>query len=129
MQSARGAISRAKAFTRKNLWAYADPGTVQVVVVPDLPPADRIGERVTLAALQAHQTPTALDQVRQTLDDRRPLGTMCLVDWAKYKTVQVQASIVVRRRVRSPDPAGWILGIPGPDANAIGSFGEWKWIG
>ncbi len=97
VESALGAISRAKAFTRKELWAYAEPGTVEVVLVPDLPPADRVGERVTREALQAHQTQTAQDQVQTTLEERRPLGTACIADWAKYKTVRVQAKIVVRR--------------------------------
>jgi hypothetical protein len=96
LQSAR-AIARAKAFTAASLWAYAQPGTVEVRLVPDLPPEERPGERVTAAALQARQTPEARQQVQEALDARSPLGINVEVKWGDYKTVRVQALIVVRR--------------------------------
>jgi len=95
-------VARARAFTRAELWRFAQPGTVQVLLVPDLPDAERPAGRVTIAALQQHQTPEALGAVVSALEQRRPLGTVCQVDWAHYKPVQVSARIVVRRE-EDPD--------------------------
>lgn len=91
------AIARAKALTRAALWAYATPGTVEVLLVPFLPEVQRGGGQVTIAALSEHQTPEARSHVQQILDERRPLGTTCLVNWAHYKMVRVTARIVIRR--------------------------------
>jgi hypothetical protein len=37
------------------------------------------------------------EQIQDALDRRRPLGTTCIVNWTRYKTVRVAARIVVRR--------------------------------
>ncbi len=91
------AIARAKALTRAALWAYGTPGTVEVLLVPFLPEGQRGGGQVTIATLTEHQTTEARTSIQQTLDERRPLGTTCLVNWAHYKVVRVTARIVVRR--------------------------------
>lgn len=90
-----GAVSRARAFTRASLWAFAAPGTVEVVLVPELSEAEQAGP-VTASVLQEHQTADARDQIQATLDQRRPLGTACLVSWARYKTVTVTGRLGVR---------------------------------
>lgn len=90
-------VARAKALTRAALWAYATPGTVEVLLVPFLPEEKRDGGQVTVSVLQEHQTTEARVHVQQALDERRPLGTTCLVNWAHYKEVRVKARIVVRR--------------------------------
>lgn len=89
------AVARAKAFTRAALWQHAAPGHVEVLLVPDVPGGD--DERLTLELLQAHETEPALRQIRQALDERRPLGTTCVVNWARYKRVKVRATVVVQR--------------------------------
>ena len=91
------AIARAKALTQAALWAYATPGTVEVLLVPYVPEEKRGGGQLTEALLQAYQTEEARAFVQQTLDQRRPLGTACRANWARYKSVHVQARIVVRR--------------------------------
>ena len=91
-----GAVVRARAFTSADLWAHAEPGTVEVLLVPQVPEAQQ-GGRITAEALQALQTQEALDRVTGDLDERRPLGTRCLVSWTRYKTVRVRARVVVRR--------------------------------
>ncbi len=48
--------------------------------------------------MQQHQVETARVQVQQALEARRSLGTICLVNWAHYKTVSVSARIVVGRQ-------------------------------
>ena len=88
-----GAVSRARAFTKAAVWTYAAPGTVDVVIVPYLDLKQRQGA-VTAAQLQALQTDEARNRIQKALDERRPLGTTCVVNWAHYKTVKVNARVV-----------------------------------
>jgi Baseplate J-like protein len=90
-------IARAKAFTRAAIWMFATPGTVEVLLVPEVPDAEIQNGRVTDDLLRQHQIESVRQQVQQTLDQRRALGTICLVNWAHYKAVRVSARIVVRR--------------------------------
>lgn len=89
------AVARAKAFTRAELWRHAAPGHVEVLLVPDVPEAGH--ERVTLEMLAAHETAPVLTQIRDALDERRPLGTTCIVNYTRYKKVKVKSTIVVQR--------------------------------
>ncbi|MGO8917408.1 MAG: putative baseplate assembly protein [Stellaceae bacterium] len=89
-----GAVARATAFTEVNLWSYARPGTVRVVMVPSLPEAEREQARITPARLHECDSQEALAQIQDALDERRPLGTTCVVSWARYKTVRVKARVV-----------------------------------
>jgi hypothetical protein len=92
-----GAVERAKAFARSELWAHAAPGTVEVLLVPRVPDAaDRRG-RIPADLLRERQTEDARAQIQRALDQRRTLGTSCLVTWVRYKTVRVQAHVVVHR--------------------------------
>ena len=88
-----GAVSRARAFTKRALWTYASPGTVEVLLVPYIEKATQ-GGRVSREQLEASQTDEALQRIRESLDEHRPLGTTCVVSWARYKTVKVYCRIV-----------------------------------
>lgn len=90
-------VARAKAFTRAAVWRYAQRGAVEVVLVPDVPETAWQGDWLPKATLMEYATDEAREQVQRALDERRPLGTECLVTWAHYKTVRVTANIVVRR--------------------------------
>lgn len=92
-----GAVERATAFTKAMLWVHAPPGTVEVLLVPHIPDAQRSEGKVTVRLLESHQTELARQQIQEALDDRKPLGTSCLVNWARYKTVQVKAVVMVHR--------------------------------
>lgn len=92
-----GAVARAKAFTQASLWKHASPGTVEVVLVPNLPDDARGAGQVTAAALEAYQKKMDSAPIQATLDERRPLGTSCVVNWAHYKSVRVKARIVAHR--------------------------------
>lgn len=102
-ERASGAVARALAITQAELWAYATPGAVEVFLVPSLSggtgpePDDPVVTAVTAEQLVDLQTPIALERVREELDERRPLGTTCLVDWVRYKNVHVRAEIVIHR--------------------------------
>jgi hypothetical protein len=92
-----GAVARARALTRSALWRFAAPGTVEVLLVPYIPEPERGGGQVTAARLVELQTAAAQEQIQRALDERRPLGTICQVNWARYKTVTVHARVVVHR--------------------------------
>lgn len=95
--AASGSIARAKAFTKAMLWAHAAPGTIEVLLVPFIPEEQRPLGAVTQADLKAHQTDEALANIRRSLEERRPLGTTCLVNWVRYKDVRVEARAVIHR--------------------------------
>jgi hypothetical protein len=88
-----GAVSRARAFTKAALWTYAAPGTVEVVLVPFLDEQQEHGA-ITSTQLQTLQTKESRERIQKALDERRPLGTTCVVNWARYKTVKVHARVV-----------------------------------
>lgn len=92
------AVARAKAFTQAELWRYAPPGTVEILLVPDFGTLEqRGGGTVTREALQAHETDAIRQLILSALDQRRPLGTACAVNWVRYKTVSVRVRVVVHR--------------------------------
>ncbi len=88
-----GAVSRARAFTKASLWNFAAPGTVEVVLVPNIDERKRTG-RISREQMEALQTDDALKRIQESLDEHRPLGTKCEVSWAHYKTVKVRCRIV-----------------------------------
>lgn len=89
------AVVRAKAFTRRDLWKHAQPGQVEVMLVPDIPVEER--NNVTIELLTAHQNEAVRTQIQKALDERRPLGTTCQVSWTRYKPMKVRTRIVVQR--------------------------------
>jgi hypothetical protein len=89
-----GAVTRARALTKAGLWRHAQPGSVEVLLVPHLSEGEREGP-VTAQRLHEHETEVARQQILSALEERRPLGTTCEVNWTRYKTVKVQARFVV----------------------------------
>lgn len=92
-----GAAARARALTSARLWKHAVPGTVQVVLVPDLPQEIKSEGRISAATMVEHESEDSRLHILQTLEERRPLGTRCQVQWGRYKTVSAEARIVVYR--------------------------------
>lgn len=93
MNSSRG-VARARALTQADLWRHALPGTAEILLVPHLPENERNG-RISAESLRQRQAAEVRQQIQQALDERRPLGTICRVSWAHYKTVRVLVRIVV----------------------------------
>jgi hypothetical protein len=92
-----GAVSRARAYTSASLYAHATPGTVEVVLVPAAP-QDASGA-MTAERMASLQSQDARRAVAAALDERRPLGTTCLVCWGDYKPVRVRARVVVQNHL------------------------------
>jgi hypothetical protein len=91
-----GAVARAKAFTRADLWVHALPGTVEVLLVPDVPLEQRQDDRVDIKSLQERETNEAKQIIFNALEEKRPLGTSTLVNWVRYKKVSASARAVMR---------------------------------
>ncbi len=91
-----GGVERASARTRREAWAFAAPGEVEVVLVPHVPGDQRPDGRVTQAALDANARSEVRDEVTAYLAERATIGAVPVVEWAKYKQVAVDARVVVR---------------------------------
>ncbi len=91
-----GGVARARAYSKRQLWVHAAPGTVEVRVVPDVPAARR-GAGLTVSQLQEYQSERVRVAIARALDERRPLGTACEVGWVRYKTVRIATRAVVHR--------------------------------
>lgn len=88
------AVNRAYAYTKSMRWSYAQEGTVEVLIVPNVQVE---AGPVTVSMLHEQQSDIIIKQVKNELDVRKPLGTHCEVNWAKYKSVNVQSRIKVLR--------------------------------
>lgn len=120
-----GGIARAKAVAQAEIWAFATPGTVEVLLVPALA-VESLKGPLPAPAVDAHHTELAREAIQIELDRRRPLGTRCLVHWSRYKTVHVRARVVAYReedaealteRFRERlyqliNPVAWQFGLP-----------------
>lgn len=85
-------VNRALAITLAEQWRHAAPGTVEVVLVPNLPRQTSPGA-ITREAVMAAQNAHARTVVTEALEARRPLGSQLSVRWARYVTVTVQATV------------------------------------
>jgi len=90
------AVARARAFTRVSMWSFAQPGEVEVVLVPYVGDEARPGWRLGPSTLAEHQVEAVRQQAQADLDRRRALGTRVVTTWAHYKPVAVRARLVVR---------------------------------
>lgn len=126
-----GGVERASARTRLETWAFAEPGEVDVVLVPHVPPAQRTTGRVTREVLAANSRPQVLEEVTAHLAERATIGAVPVVEWARYKQVAVEATVVIRPD-EDPDAVrdrilarldGLVTPLPPPGAELAGGFG------
>ncbi len=87
-----GGVARARAFTRRDLWAFAQPGEVEIVLVPFVPNQGT----VRAADLQALERDAVRTEVEDYLRRRSTVGAEPVVRWGLYKQVLVDARVVVR---------------------------------
>lgn len=91
-----GAVARAKAFTEASEWCYAPPGNVAVIVVPALATdTGKGGPGISIPELKKRQSDEALQAILENIDERRPLGTRCKVEWVRFKEFHVKARVVI----------------------------------
>lgn len=127
-----GGVDRASACTRREAWAFAEPGEVEVVLVPHVPHDQRPEGRVTQDALAANAREEVRAEVAAFLAERATIGAVPVVGWGRYKQVTVDARVVVRPD-ENPDAvrariqarlAGTINPLPEPGADPGAGFGR-----
>lgn len=91
-----GGVERAHAVTRRETWAFAQPGEVEVVLVPHVPHNERPLGRVTQEALASNAREEVRSAVTTHLAERATIGAVPVVTWGRYKQVAVDARVVVR---------------------------------
>lgn len=96
LASRHGGVARARALTRRDVWSFAAPGEVEVVLVPHVPRAASADGRVTLDQLAAQAREEVRAEVEAHLQDVATIGAMPRVRWGRYKQVAVDAQVVVR---------------------------------
>lgn len=96
LAAANGAVARAKALTRRDVWSFASPGEVEVVLVPQIPESDRPGGRVTVEQLDGYAREEVRAEVDAYLRARATIGAEPHVRWGRCKRVLVDARVVVR---------------------------------
>lgn len=96
LASTHGGVARALAVTRRDVWRFASPGEVEVVLVPHVPLAERPGGGVRPSAISAFSSEDVRLEVDQYLRDRATIGAEPVVRWVHCKEVLVDARVVVR---------------------------------
>lgn len=92
-----GGVNRAHAYTKFRLWKYAQRGTVEVILVPHVSEEQIAGGPVTVQMLKESENEEILKQIRDALEQRKPLGTTCSVMWSHCKAVKVKARVTIHR--------------------------------
>ncbi|MCA9972850.1 MAG: hypothetical protein KC425_21685, partial [Anaerolineales bacterium] len=117
------ALARVHAVTQRDVWAFAQPGSVELLLVPAVrhaaaPAADgAAGEEVEetavsaatpllqaldLSTLQALIAEADLQPVREALQRSRVPGTRSALRWFRYKAVGVRATVTLQEHVSAP---------------------------
>ncbi|EMY32184.1 hypothetical protein D477_021468 [Arthrobacter crystallopoietes BAB-32] len=91
-----GGVGRVRAFTRREIWSFANPGEVEVVLVPHVPEPDRQDGRITAGQLQSYARGQVVDEVAAHLAGRATIGAVPVVRFARSKQVLVRARVHVR---------------------------------
>ncbi len=93
-----GTITRAKAFAGREKWCFAQPGSVELIVVPRLADSEYCIEGgTTKKKLVEQQVANSIRMIEHIIDERKPLGTSFKANWVRYKEVYAKADIVVHR--------------------------------
>lgn len=94
-------IGRARAHAQAQVWSHAEPGVVEVQLVPAIATPDHA--RIDAALIAAHQLPLLRERVQQSLEAHRPLGVRTAVNWAHVREVSVAARVVAGREENAED--------------------------
>lgn len=94
-------IGRARAYAQAQVWSHAEPGVVEVQLVPAIATPEHA--RIDAALVAAHQTPMLRERVHQLLEAHRPLGVRTAVNWAHMREVSVAVRVVAGREENAED--------------------------
>jgi hypothetical protein len=92
-----GGIARANAFALAQLWRHAEPGVVQILLVPAISPDALPEAAVTADVVNANRSEELRQRIEKIIDGKRPLGVRVAADWTKVRPVAASARVVVTR--------------------------------
>jgi hypothetical protein len=92
-----GGIARARAYAQAQVWRHADPGVVEVLLVPQVNVASLPEEAVTAPVITDHRRDELLDRAGKLVAERSPLGVRTAMGWTKVRPVSATARVVVTR--------------------------------
>lgn len=96
--ASHAAVARAKATALSERWGFAKPGTVEVALLPVVPPGPEGAVRPEdVAAAKATVGDALVSSVQAALKDARPLGVDVQVAWTPLKAVGVRAKAFAAR--------------------------------
>ncbi|MGO1075818.1 baseplate J/gp47 family protein [Inquilinus sp. CA228] len=93
-----GGVAQARAYAQAQAWRHADPGVVEILLVPSIEADASPQDAVTPEVLTQHQVEALRTRVDKIVDARRPLGVRTVVGWAHGRAVSVTARVVVGRQ-------------------------------
>ncbi len=88
-------FARAHAYAQAQVWRHADPGLVEVSVMPQIDAAALVDGAITADVVLAHRTDALRDRAIDAVDKRRPLGIRAQVSWARVRPVSVNLRVVI----------------------------------
>jgi hypothetical protein len=94
---AAGGVARARAYARAQLWRHADPGIVQILIVPTVDVNALPDAGVTAAVMKDYRREELRLRVAKLIDDKSPIGVQTAVDWTKVLPVSVSGRVVITR--------------------------------
>lgn len=90
-----GGIARAKAHAQAQAWRHADPGVVEILLIPQIDVSSLEAGAVTASVIIEHRRPELMDRVVKAVDARRPLTVRTRLAWAWVRPVDVIVRVVV----------------------------------
>ncbi|MBN1983466.1 MAG: baseplate J/gp47 family protein [Chitinivibrionales bacterium] len=98
-----GGITRGQACTYAHIWKHATAGTVNIIIVPQVPKELWESGRIDQQQLTQFSTDEVKRQVVDAIDAKKPLGTSCIVSWAHYKSVSINGRVIVKKETNAED--------------------------
>ncbi len=90
-----GGVARARAAALRERWSFAEPGIVDLQLVPRIGDEAMQDGAVTPEVLAAHQTAGLLERVEGLVADARPIGVGSRVSWTRCQPVAIAVRVVV----------------------------------
>lgn len=90
-----GGIAKAHAYAQSQVWKHAEPGVVEIALMPQIDTSGLPEGAVTVAKVNEHRTQKLLDRATGAINERRPLGVKTEVKWAQVCPVSVSVRVVI----------------------------------
>lgn len=90
-----GGIAKAHAYAQSQVWKHAEPGVVEIALMPQIDAGASQQDPITAERVIEHRTAPLMERAVAAVDQRRPLGVKTEVRWAKVRPVSVKVKVVI----------------------------------